>query len=103
MATITELYGLLLIVYFLSKVQGYVRNLTIRFQSEGLPFNFRKDTFHSERATGEPSDAHNSNFLHPVLYFYKEPPTGNTTKSLISVIVNRTEFVLIDKILGNTY
>ncbi|XP_015768238.1 PREDICTED: FAD-dependent oxidoreductase domain-containing protein 2-like [Acropora digitifera] len=35
-----------------------------------------KDTFHSERATGEPSDAHNSNFLHPVLYFYKEPPTA---------------------------
>lgn len=94
---------MLLIVYFLSKVQGCVRDLTIRFQSEGLPFNFRKDTFHSERATGEPSDAHNSNFLHPVLYFYKEPPTGNTTKSLISVIVHRTEFVLIDKILGNTY
>lgn len=84
-------------------MQGCVRDLTLRFQSEGLPSNFRKDTFHSERATGEPSDAHNSNFLHPVLYFYKEPPTGNTMKSLISVVVYWTDFVLIDKILRNTY
>lgn len=74
----------------------------ICFWSEGHFSNFRKDTFHSERATGEPSDAHNSNFLHPVLYFYKEPPTGNTMESLVSVIVYRTEFVSIDKILGNT-
>lgn len=35
-----------------------------------------KDTFRSDRATGEPSDAHNSNFLHPVFYFYKHPPTA---------------------------
>ena len=40
---------------------------------------FRKDTFRSDRATGEPSDAHNSNFLHPVFYFYKHPPKGNYT------------------------
>ncbi|KXJ26579.1 FAD-dependent oxidoreductase domain-containing protein 2 [Exaiptasia diaphana] len=33
-----------------------------------------KDTFKSDRATGEPSEAHLSNFLHPVFYFYREPP-----------------------------
>ena len=32
-----------------------------------------KDVFNEERATGEPSDAHNSNFLHPVLYYYDKP------------------------------
>ena len=31
------------------------------------------DVFHEDRATGEPSEAHKSNFLHPVLYFYKTP------------------------------
>ncbi|XP_022795419.1 FAD-dependent oxidoreductase domain-containing protein 2-like [Stylophora pistillata] len=35
-----------------------------------------KDTFKADRATGEPGEAHKSNFLHPVLYFYKEPPTA---------------------------
>lgn len=33
-----------------------------------------KDIFRSDRATGEPGDAHTSNFLHPVFYFYSEPP-----------------------------
>ncbi|XP_005100558.2 FAD-dependent oxidoreductase domain-containing protein 2 [Aplysia californica] len=33
------------------------------------------DIFRSDRATGEPSEAHTSNFLHPVLYFYKNLPT----------------------------
>lgn len=35
-----------------------------------------KDTFRSDRAIGEPSEAHLSNFLHPVLYFYKSIPSG---------------------------
>ena len=34
-----------------------------------------KDPFREDRATGDPSDAHNSNFLHPVIYFYRTPPT----------------------------
>ncbi|XP_028395270.1 FAD-dependent oxidoreductase domain-containing protein 2-like [Dendronephthya gigantea] len=34
-----------------------------------------KDPFREDRATGDPSDAHNSNFLHPVIYFYHKPPT----------------------------
>ena len=34
------------------------------------------DVFHLERAIGEPSEAHKSNFLHPVLYYYEELPTG---------------------------
>jgi hypothetical protein len=33
------------------------------------------DVFSEERATGEPADAHNSNFLHPVLYYYDKPIT----------------------------
>ena len=46
----------------------------------------RKDTFKPDRATGEPGEAHKSNFLHPVLYFYKNPPTGIVASCLISVI-----------------
>ena len=39
-----------------------------------------KDVFRLDRATptGEASGAHNSNFLHPVLYHYKKLPTGKT-------------------------
>ncbi|XP_031575039.1 FAD-dependent oxidoreductase domain-containing protein 2-like [Actinia tenebrosa] len=35
-----------------------------------------KDVFNANRAraAGDPSVAHHSNFLHPVLYFYKQPP-----------------------------
>lgn len=35
-----------------------------------------EDIFRSERATGDPQEAHVSNFLHPVLYYYKTLPTG---------------------------
>ncbi|GFR80633.1 FAD-dependent oxidoreductase domain-containing protein 2-like [Elysia marginata] len=35
-----------------------------------------KDTFREDRAKGEPSEADLSNFLHPVLYFYKTLPSG---------------------------
>jgi len=40
------------------------------------------DPFKEERATGEVNEAHLSNFLHPVLYYYKKPieeltPEGN--------------------------
>ena len=34
-----------------------------------------KDTFRLDRATGEPVEAHKSNFLHPVFYYYKTLPT----------------------------
>ncbi|XP_072035776.1 FAD-dependent oxidoreductase domain-containing protein 2-like [Amphiura filiformis] len=34
-----------------------------------------KDVFRRNRAIGEPSEAHLSNFLHPVIYFYKELPS----------------------------
>ncbi|PIK57694.1 putative FAD-dependent oxidoreductase domain-containing protein 2-like [Apostichopus japonicus] len=33
-----------------------------------------EDIFRSERATGDPQEAHVSNFLHPVLYYYKTLP-----------------------------
>ncbi len=35
------------------------------------------DIFRADRATGEPAEAHLSNFLHPVFYYYKTLPTGN--------------------------
>ena len=35
-----------------------------------------KDIFRYDRATGEPSEAHTSNFLHPVLYYYETLPTS---------------------------
>ncbi|KAK4291931.1 hypothetical protein Pmani_035265, partial [Petrolisthes manimaculis] len=34
-----------------------------------------KDTFRTDRATGDPLEAHRSNFLHPVLYYYRRLPT----------------------------
>ena len=34
------------------------------------------DIFRLDRATGDPSEAHQSNFLHPALYYYEELPTG---------------------------
>ena len=34
-----------------------------------------KDIFRLDRATGEPGEAHKSNFLHPVFYYYKSLPT----------------------------
>lgn len=40
------------------------------------------DVFRSARATINPGDAHNSNFLHPVLYYYDRPISGN------SIVVN---------------
>lgn len=38
-----------------------------------------KDIFRYDRATGDPGDAHNSNFLHPVLYYYDTVPTSEST------------------------
>ncbi|KAF4519833.1 hypothetical protein B566_EDAN006847 [Ephemera danica] len=34
-----------------------------------------KDTFRPDRATGDPLEAHRSNFLHPVFYFYPRLPS----------------------------
>jgi len=45
-----------------------------------------KDTFRPGRATGWASEAYKSNFLHPVLYFYKEPPTAMPKSSKEGVL-----------------
>ncbi|XP_012939152.1 FAD-dependent oxidoreductase domain-containing protein 2 [Aplysia californica] len=39
------------------------------------------DIFRSDRAVGEPYEAHESNFLHPVLYYYSSLPTESMMKS----------------------
>lgn len=41
------------------------------------------DVFRINRATGEPAEAHHSNFLHPVLYYYDKLPTGKTEWQLL--------------------
>ena len=38
--------------------------------SNGIPF--RKDTLSETRAIGEAENADESNFLHPVIYYYKD-------------------------------
>ena len=38
------------------------------------------DVFRPDRATGEFSKAHKSNFLHPVFYYYDKLPSGNQFK-----------------------
>ena len=42
----------------------------VKFLSPG------KDVFSEERATGFANRAYQSNFLHPVLYYYKQLPNG---------------------------
>ena len=41
-----------------------------------------KDVFREARATGHAHEAHRSNFLHPVLYYYKSLPTGRPNRPL---------------------
>ena len=43
-----------------------------------------KDVFRLGRDTGEPSDAHKSNFLHPVFYHYKQLPTGESSVEVVT-------------------
>lgn len=38
------------------------------------------DIFRLDRATGDPSEAHQSNFLHPALYYYEKLPTETQMK-----------------------
>ncbi|WAQ97521.1 FXRD2-like protein [Mya arenaria] len=38
------------------------------------------DIFRLDRATGDPSDAHKSNFLHPAFYYYEKLPTEHQMK-----------------------
>lgn len=47
-------------------------------------FSYRKDPFREDRATGDPSDAHNSNFLHPVIYFYRNRVPGKHNEPCVS-------------------
>ena len=50
-----------------------------------------KDIFRANRATGEPYEAHASNFLHPTFYYYKTLPTGTSyiiNKATSSVLRN---------------
>ncbi|XP_077980798.1 FAD-dependent oxidoreductase domain-containing protein 2-like isoform X2 [Glandiceps talaboti] len=44
-----------------------------------------KDPFRGDRATGEPIDAHNSNFLHPVFYYYDHLPTKPEMRKLSKI------------------
>ncbi|XP_067933948.1 FAD-dependent oxidoreductase domain-containing protein 2-like [Watersipora subatra] len=41
-----------------------------------------KDIFRTTRSTGEPYEAHTSNFLHPTFYYYKTSPTEDDLDSL---------------------
>ena len=43
------------------------------------------DVFRSDRATGDPSDAHTSNFLHPCFYYYESLPTGKLSQTVASL------------------
>lgn len=42
------------------------------------------DIFRLDRATGDPSEAHQSNFLHPALYYYDKLPSGWYLNTYIS-------------------
>ena len=53
---------------------------------------FSKDPFREDRATGDPADAHNSNFLHPVIYFYRHPVQGrgHNLLQIFEIILKKT-------------
>ena len=40
-----------------------------------------KDVFHTSRSVEESAEAHKSNFLHPVFYYYSQLPTGKSAQS----------------------
>lgn len=40
------------------------------------------DVFRADRATGDPSDAHTSNFLHPCFYYYEKLPSEKQMKHI---------------------
>ncbi|KAG0417674.1 hypothetical protein HPB47_005437 [Ixodes persulcatus] len=42
----------------------------------------RLDTFHSQRSTADLDKAHLSNFLHPVIYYYKDTSQGKKMREL---------------------
>lgn len=44
-----------------------------------------KDVFYYNRAVGEAQHAWQSNFLHPVIYYYKRLPTGKCSDSFLLI------------------
>ena len=54
-----------------------------------------KDIFRESRATGEPSQAHTSNFLHPTFYYYKNIPAGVFIIYLRAYIVASKQNILV--------
>ena len=58
-----------------------------------------KDIFRYDRATGEPSEAHQSNFLHPVLYYYETLPSGKCTckGSVLTLTQESSEAVCVSR------
>jgi len=74
--TILEEYPIKL-VYDVEKFTGHKADrMVVMLFEYGKNFSGPgKDIFRTNRATGEPAEAHESNFLHPTFYYYKTPPT----------------------------
>lgn len=49
-----------------------------------------KDPFRADRAAGDVLEAHRSNFLHPVLYYYKTSPDGK-----LEYTINHLAYILL--------
>lgn len=66
------------LIHELEKHSGHKANrIIVLIMQYGRDFSGPgNDVFRINRATGEPSDAHNSNFLHPVFYYFDRLPTG---------------------------
>jgi thioredoxin reductase len=70
---------------------GDIKGLTGHEPGKTLIFNFEygkfysgpgEDVLRSDRVTGNPVEADQSNFLHPVLYYYQNLPSKNAFKSV---------------------
>ncbi|PVD38203.1 hypothetical protein C0Q70_00814 [Pomacea canaliculata] len=61
---------------FTSRTGFSAKRMLVLVMEYGSEFSGEdKDNFRYDRAVSHPSKAHNSNFLHPVLYYYEKVPT----------------------------
>ena len=76
------------LVHQLPEVSGHAASKIIVINLQyGASFSGPgNDVFRFDRAVGEPSEAHNSNFLHPCFYYYDKLPTGRLWEFKLSEV-----------------
>lgn len=84
---------------FTSRTGFSAKRMLVLVMEYGSEFSGEdKDNFRYDRAVSHPSKAHNSNFLHPVLYYYEKVPTGEL--AIVMVLNNETIIACLCSCLG---